>query len=201
MHTMTELKKPDFDKLYQIAEQQVGLFSAKQAKTAGYSLERLADLTKRGKFERLRRGIYRLTHFPSSSRYEHIFLALLQAGPESVLSHDSVLAMNELSDVIPSGVHVIVPRSASRAKLGLNIHTNKLLDDEITTVGGIRTTTIERAIADAIETGMAHQLAKQAIQQAIQRDLITATKLRVQAMRRKGLAQKYILEILKALDQ
>lgn len=59
-------KKPDFNRLYQLAEAQAGYFTAKQAHEVGYSRERLSDLTAREQFIRIQRGIYRLSHFPAS---------------------------------------------------------------------------------------------------------------------------------------
>lgn len=41
-------KTPDFNKLYAVAENQASYFSSNQAEAAGYSYERLSDLTARG---------------------------------------------------------------------------------------------------------------------------------------------------------
>lgn len=55
-----------------------------------------------GRYERVRRGLYRLRHFPTSP-HEHVVAAwipLRDAG--AVVSHESALELYELSDVIPS---------------------------------------------------------------------------------------------------
>ena len=57
-----------------------------------------------GRYERVRRGLYRLRHFPSSP-YEHVmaaWLPLRDAG--AVVSHESALELHGLSDVTPNAI-------------------------------------------------------------------------------------------------
>ncbi len=185
LHTMK--KKPDFNHLYQIAEDQAGYFTTKQAHKAGYSCERLSDLTARGQFKRIHRGIYRLPHFPTT-RFEDLHIASLRTGLDSVVSHESALAVYELSDVLPTNTPIIMPRTGSRRRVGIQLHTHKLRDDEITQREGFRVTTVERTIADVIVSGISYQHVRQAIREALQRGLTTEDKLRKQADRRKGRA-------------
>jgi predicted transcriptional regulator of viral defense system len=193
MHTME--RKPDFDHLYQIAEDQAGYFTTQQAHEAGYSGERLSDLTARGQFKRIYRGIYRLPHFPTT-RFEDLQVDSLRTGQDSVISHESALAVYELSDILPVTTHIIIPRTGSRRREGIQLHTHTLQDDEITKREGLRVTTVERTIADVIVSGYSYQHVQQAIQEALQRGLTTESKLRKQAERRKGRVAKYISQIL-----
>ena len=187
--------KPDFDHLYQIAEGQAGYFTTKQAHVAGYSRERLSDLTVRNQFKRIQHGIYRLPHFPTS-RFEDLHVANLRIGPDSVISHESALAVYELSDVLPTKTHIIMPRTGSRRRKGIQLHTHKLQKDEITLREGLQITTVERTIADMIVSGISYQHAQQAIREALQRGLTTESKLNKQTERCKGQAAKYISRIL-----
>ncbi|MGH7658360.1 MAG: type IV toxin-antitoxin system AbiEi family antitoxin domain-containing protein, partial [Gemmatimonadales bacterium] len=82
----------------------------------------------------------------------------LSAGREvSVVSHESALAMHEISDIIPSSIHVTVPRSRRWYKGGaeVTIHTvvEPLKDSEIVVRDGIKLTEPARTIADAAEWG------------------------------------------------
>jgi predicted transcriptional regulator of viral defense system len=192
-------RQPDFDHLYQIAEDQAGYFTTQQAYKAGYSLERLSDLTARGKFVRIEQGVYRLTYFPTT-RFEDLHIASLKTGPASVISHESALAIFELSDVLPTAVHVIIPKAGSRRRKGVQFHTPKLEEDEITQREGLRVTTVERTIADVILSGVSYQYIQQAIQEALQRGLTTEKKLRLQAEHRKGRVGKYIAQILEDIS-
>ena len=189
------MSKPDYDQLYLIAEDQGGYFTAAQAGEAGYSWERLSNTTKSGKFLRVSRGIYRLARFPAS-RFEDLHIASLRTGPDSVISHESALTVYDLSDVIPARTHIIIPRTGSRRRKGIQLHTQKLEDDEITQREGLRITSVERTIADVIVWGISYQHARQAVQEALQRGLTTKRKLSDYADRRKGKAGKVIVEIL-----
>ncbi len=106
---------PDHQRLYEVAEQQAGYCTAAQAQADGFSRPLLSYYTKMGRFNRIRHGIYRLVQFPGSP-YEDLFMAWLRTGPDSVISHESALAVYELSDTLPGEVHIIVPRTASRRR-------------------------------------------------------------------------------------
>jgi predicted transcriptional regulator of viral defense system len=187
--------KPDYDHLYEIAEAQAGYFTAQQAQSVGFSWERLSSNVKRGKFVRIKPGIYRLTHFPGSP-YEDLFIAWLRTGPSSTISHESALSVYELTDVLPGEVHVIVPRTASRRREGIHLHTNRLEPDEITTRLGLPVTTVARTITDVITGGLAAEHVRQAVQEALRRDLTTPDSLLEQASRRGGIVEKMIRDIL-----
>lgn len=173
-------EKLKYDRLYEIAESQAGYFTAQQARKVGFTWERLSDNAAGGKFIRIQHGIYRLSHFPGS-RFEDLFIAWLSAGVNSVISHESALAVYELSDQLPSEIHVILPRTASRRKKGFQIHTNALRPEEITWREGLRVTTVEKTLVDVYSGGMAHEQVELAVHQALQRGLITPDSLLVQA--------------------
>lgn len=186
---------PDYDHLYQIAEAQAGYFTAQQAQRAGFSWERLSSNANRGKFVRIKPGVYRLAHFPGSP-YEDLFIAWLRTGPSSAISHESALSLYELTDVLPGEVHVIVPRTASRRREGIRLHTNRLEPDEVTSRNGLPVTTVARTIADVIVGGLAIEHVRQAIQEALRRGLATPDDLLEQADRRGGMVEKIIRGVL-----
>src|SRR3990170_6203451 len=139
--------KPDYDRLYEIAENQAGYFTARQSREVGFSWERLSSNAKSGSFLRVAQGIYRLSHFPGSP-HEDLFVAWLRTGKDSVISHESAIAVYDLADVLPGKVHVIVPRTASRRRRGIRLHTSRLNPGDITVREGLPLTTIPRTIAD-----------------------------------------------------
>jgi predicted transcriptional regulator of viral defense system len=188
-------EKPNHDHLYEIAEEQGGYFTPRQAQSAGYNWERLSYYVKTGNFLRVAHGVYRLKHFPASP-HESLFVAWLRTGPHSVISHESALALYELSDVMPGEVHVIIPRTASRRRKGLRLHTNQLAADEISHYQGLPVTTVARTIADVAYTGLEETLVKQAIEDALQRGLTIEKELQTQAERRGGRARQIILAML-----
>ncbi len=191
MHT----QGPDYQHLYEIAEGQAGYFTTRQARAAGFTAERLSSNVKNGKFLRVVRGVYRLRHFPASP-YEQLFVAHLMTGDHSVISHESALALYDLSDVLPDAVHVTIPRTASRRRKRLRLHTNRLSRDETTRYMGLPVTTVARTVADVANNGLDETLVRQAIGEALRRGLVTVEELRHQAEKRGGRARKIILEML-----
>ena len=187
--------KPDYDQLYEIAETQAGYFTASQAHTAGFSLERLSANVKSHRFLRVSQGVYRLYHFPGSP-YEDMFIAWLRAGPATVISHESALALYELSDILPNEIHIIVKRNASRRRKGIRQHTNRLQADEITKRQGLPITTVERTITDLIAIGTAEEQIRLAIQEALQRGLTDRERLLYQAQRAGGKVTNIVQRIL-----
>lgn len=177
--------KPDFDQLYLSAESQAGYFTAAQASSAGYSAERLSNGTKGGKFRRVAQGVYRLSHFPASP-LEDLFIAWLAVGMNSVISHESALALYGLSDILPADVHLTVPRSASRRRANIRLHTNRLGSAEITTRSGLPVTTVARTLADVARSGLSDELVLQAVREALQRGLVSREQLHEQVKKSGG---------------
>jgi predicted transcriptional regulator of viral defense system len=185
---------PDHQKLYEIAEEQAGYFTSAQAQIAGFSLPLLSYHATAGRYDRIDHGLYRFVQFPGSP-YEDLFVAWLRTGPESVISHESALAVYELSDVLPAEVNIIVPRTASRRREGIRLHTNQLRSDEVTRRDGLPITTVARTIADVIANGLPTELVEQAVREALRRGLTTRESLLDQAERRGG----HISHVLKSI--
>lgn len=99
---------PDWDALYAVAQSQLGYFTTQQAAEAGYSSQLLYKYLDNGRITRVRRGIYRLVHFPASE-HEELVVLWLWADQTGVFSHATALALHDLSDVLPSRVHMTLP--------------------------------------------------------------------------------------------
>src|SRR5260370_20055264 len=184
-------KTPDHDALYHLAEPQAGSLNARQAAKAGFSWERLTEYSKNGRFQRVAHGIYRLAQFPPS-RFEDLFVAWLKCGPKSAISHESALALYDLSDVLPAEVHVTVPRTASRRRTGIRLHTNRLRPSDVTKREGLPVTSVPRTIADVARAGLSEDHVANSIRDALQRGLTAKQALLVQARRRGGRASRLI---------
>lgn len=185
---------PDYQQLYDMAESQAGYFAAHQARSCGFSWERLSSNVKTGQFIRIRRGIYRLNRFPASE-YEDLFVAWLRTGPDSVISHESALALYDLSDVLPAEIHVIVPRTSSRRRPDIRQHTHQLNSDEITNRNGLPVTTVIRTLADVAASNLAEEQVRLAIQESIERGLTSEEELGSYAKKRGGRFQQIIQSI------
>ncbi|MGH9671225.1 MAG: type IV toxin-antitoxin system AbiEi family antitoxin domain-containing protein [Terriglobales bacterium] len=186
---------PDHRALYNIAEQQAGYFTTQQAAGASFSRERLVEHARTGRFKRLGRGIYRLSQFPSSP-VEDLFVAWLRCGPKAVISHDSALALHNLSDVVPGEIHITVARSSSRRRKGLRQHTSRLLPSDIKRREGLPVTSVPRTLGDAAKTGLAEEFVGEAILQALKRGLTDRKALQREARRRGGRAARLMRKYL-----
>lgn len=184
-----------FEALFEIADDQAGYFTTRQAIAAGLSYRQLSYYTATGRIERVRKGVYRLRHYPSSS-HEDLFLWALSLGQRAVLSHETALALYDLSDVLPSQIHATIPRTASRRRPGVRLHTGHLSDSDITEYAGLPVTTVPRTLADVAEAGLADELVTQAAQEALRRGLTTTRHLRRYARSRGGRLARLIKQAL-----
>lgn len=189
------MKKPNFDSLYEIAENQAGHFTTSQAKQVGYSWERLSNLTKAKKFKRIEKGLYRLNNFPVYPN-EDLFTAILKSGPKSVISHETALAVYELSDLLPNIINIIIPKNRSRRRKNIKYHIQKINDDEITKYQGLPITTVERTIIDTLKNGGDIHQVQKAISSAIERGLTTKEKLIAKAQNSSSKTKSYFNQII-----
>jgi predicted transcriptional regulator of viral defense system len=168
---------PDWDALFDVAQAQAGYFTTKQAALAGYSPQLLAYY-RDSRVERVRRGIYRLVHFPASD-HEDLVVLWLWSEQEGVFSHDTALALHDLSDILPSRVHLTLPAGWRRRRLreptGLVLHFSDIGDADRSSFDAVPVTRPRRTLEDCIETHVEPRLVEQAIRQARQRGLISAS--------------------------
>jgi predicted transcriptional regulator of viral defense system len=186
---------PDHDALYQLAEQQAGYFTAAQAREAGFTYSLLSYHVGTGRFERVRPRVYRIVQFPSSP-HEDLYVAWLQAGPHAVISHDSALVLYDLSDLLPHRIHVTVPRTVSRRRPELQLHTKRLEPEDVTRYEGLPVTTVLRTLVDVAAAGLADEQVQQTIQEALRRGLVTRESLLRLTVSRGGRIKQLVDEVL-----
>ena len=188
--------------LFAIAEAQQGYFTVAQADEAGYLPGSRAHHVKAGNWVRVERGVYRLQRYPQSAEEQLVIYSLWsrnRAGePQGVYSHQTALAIHELSDVNPAKLHVTVPptfrRSASIPKL-LVLHREVLAKRDIEQRHGFAVTRALRTIADvAGAQSTSRDLVVQALAEARQRGLITARE--ILEIRRKRQLPNWFDELL-----
>jgi len=166
-------------RVYEIAAEQYGYFSAQQARVAGVDPRTVVMMARRGAVERVRRGVYRLSRFPESEMGQYMEAILWPHGARGVISHDSALALYELSDVNPTAVHITLPRfyRVRRAIPGfLTVHHADLEPNQIATFEGLPLTTPERTIRDCAGTSLGAALVRQAIHDGSRLGHLTGSK-------------------------
>ena len=167
-------------RLHQTAQAQQGFFTTKQAIRAGFAETTHSYHIKVGNWIREHRGIYRLADYPTAERPDLMLWYLWSQNrrevPEGTYSHDTALSLHELSDLMPSKLHMTVPKEFRRnSKLPeiLVLYRAHLDPDEGQEMHGVRVTRPLRTIVDLLETGHVDRTQlKQAVDEAIRRGLI-----------------------------
>lgn len=171
---------PSWDRMYETASAQEGLFTTRQAAAAGYSTQLLRHHVRGGRLSRIRRGIYRLTHFPPGEHEEFITLWLWseQAG---VFSHDTALALHELSDAMPARAHLTLPAEWKprrfRVPPGVLLHHADIPPSDRTWLGAVPLTSVRRTLEDCARKDLSPELLRHAALQALSRGLVTRAEL------------------------
>lgn len=176
--------------LNRISYGQDGYFTSRQAREAGFSPQLLAHHVRSGRYERVRRGLYRLRGYPGST-HEEVRAKWLAVGAErAVVSHESALDLHELSDVLPNTVHLLIDRDdrGMRRPKGVTLHTTTEPIDpsEVVSREGIRVTDPVRSIFDAAGFGTGPEQIEMAIRQVLDAGMTTRRSLLSRADQRGG---------------
>jgi predicted transcriptional regulator of viral defense system len=171
---------PSWDRLFETASAQEGYFTTSQAAAAGYSSQLLVKHLRAGRVARVRRGIYRIVHFPAGE-HEELVVAWLWSEQAGVVSHQTALALHELSDALPARVHLSIPSAWRQRRLlvptGISIHHADVAPEERTWFGAVPTTNVGRTLRDCAEAELAPDLLRQATEQARRRGLVTPAEI------------------------
>lgn len=171
---------PDWDRLYETAASQEGLFTTRQAAEAGYSPQLLVHCVHTGKALRVRRGTYRLVHFPSGE-HEELVSAWLWSERAGVVSHQTALVLHGLSDALPAHVHLTLPgdwrRRRFRVPADVVLHHANVPPEDRAWFGSVPTTNPRRSLNDCARDGLSPELLRKAAQQALRRGLVTKVEL------------------------
>ena len=172
-------------RLFDIAEQQQGFFTTKQAKAAGFAENTHPYHVQAGNWIREHRGIYRLALFPTPDRPDLVLWSLWSRNRkeevEGAYSHQTALSLYELSDLNPAKLQMTVPTNFRRNSdiPGIVVlHYRDLLKSEIQTGPGYKYTRPLRTMLDLIEADTVERtFIRQALRQAADRGLITRQQI------------------------
>lgn len=177
---MSAARKPDWSSLYERALPQAGYFRNVDAAAAGFSKQLLHKHVVSGRIEHAMRGVYRLAHFPPGDQDELVAL-WLWSDEVGVFSHETALALYQLSDALPSRVYMTVPRAWARRSTVpplVVFHRADLPESDRTWIGQVPVTTLGRTLRDSVDAGVDPDLIAQAIAEATARKLIGRSDVR-----------------------
>jgi predicted transcriptional regulator of viral defense system len=207
-HTAKEdtytMPRSRMDELFEIAEENDGLFMAKEARERGITGSVLSRLAQRGRLERAGRGVYRIPHYRPDrmAQYREAILLLRSSrGPEQVaLSHETALAIYGISDANPSRIHVTAPNRArlrrQRPKW-IVIHRGELKDTDINRHEGLPVTSIEKTLSDVLDETGRLGLVRQALRDARKEGYVNADE----AARLRRKVDRYAGHLSKATEE
>jgi predicted transcriptional regulator of viral defense system len=153
-----ESRTPDLLALQRLAYVQDGLFTSGQARRLAISMQLLAHHTRSGRFERVRRGLYRLAGHPGGEHAQTRAAWLAVGEHRAVVSHESALVLHGLLQVAPKTTHLLVGREhrGIRPPPGVTLHTaiRPIPEEDLTTRHGMRVSTAARAMIDSAGAGV-----------------------------------------------
>jgi predicted transcriptional regulator of viral defense system len=145
-------------RLREVALDQYGYVTTRDAEGIGVPAVELRKLAQRGGLDHITYGLYRFDDIPHTARDQHME-AVLRVGPGAYLTHDAVLALHDLGLVNPRRIRVGTPRRA-RPHLpdDVEVVQRRLDKEDLTTFEGIPTTTVRRALLDCRDLVMRERL-------------------------------------------
>ena len=131
---------------------------------------------------RVARGVYRLCGFPSPARDDLIVLSLLShdrsGQPQAVVSHETALALHDLSDVNPVVIHLTVPQKFRRQMPPtVVLHRADVPEMDWEERDGYRVTTPLRTLRDVAADPSLWPYLDDAVRQALVRGLVRRRSL------------------------
>lgn len=168
--------------LFQLADQQAGYFSAGQARTLGYSGRLQHHHRHRGNWLEVDRGLFRLRDYPITPDEELVKFSLwsrnLKGQPQAVVSHETALRVYDLSDLMPSKIHLSVPKTFRKTPpKGVVLHKATFEPQDVEARAGFQITTPLRTLIDLAKAHISPEHLATATQQALERGLVRRKKL------------------------
>lgn len=142
-------------KLGAIASERWGMVTTAQADEVGVSRKTLSGLTASGALERLAQGVYRMAGAPAAmleiDTIRVHWLAL--GGTASVIAAGrSAAALHEIGDWLPGASEFVAATRRTTRIDGVRIRVRSLAAEDIVFVDGMPSMTVERTIADLVES-------------------------------------------------
>lgn len=167
-------------RLFNLAAQQGGYFTAAQAKSLGYSYQAQAHHVAAGNWHRIDRGLFRLAEWVPEL-HDDLIRWTLWSKDRAVMSHETALAVQGIGELESPRIHITVPPGFSMVDDAVVIHHADLPDEDIVEQAGFRTTTAVRSLVDVAAAGAEEDQLARAIQEAAEAGRLTLRQLRTRA--------------------
>lgn len=167
-------------RLFTLAAEQAGYFTAAQAKALGYSYQAQAHHVHAGNWVRIDRGIFRLSEWIPDV-HDDLARWTLWSRHRAVVSHDTALGVYGVGEFESPRVHLTVPTGFRMRDDAVSLHFADLPEDDVVARPGFRLTTLTRSLVDiAADHADGDQLAR-ALAEALELGTLTRRQLRSRA--------------------
>ena len=125
---------------------------------------------------RVRRGVYRIVHFPAGD-HEDLAAIWLWSEQAGVFSHQTALALHNLSDVLPAQLHLTLSLAWRSRRLrvptGVVLHFGDLNKQQQVWFGPVPVTAPLRTLEDCAEAHLQPDMLRDAARLALARGLVS----------------------------
>jgi predicted transcriptional regulator of viral defense system len=178
-------------RLFNLAAEQGGYFTAAQAKTVGYSYQAQAHHVAAGNWLRIDRGLFRLAEWIPELHDDLARWTLWSRG-RGVVSFESATAVHAIGEFEAGKVHLTVPPRFTMRDDAIVLHVDDLPAEDIEKRTGFRVTNPIRTIIDIASTGRDEDQLARAIEDGERNGLLTHRRLRARAEAVDARAALYI---------
>ena len=167
-------------RLFGLASEQAGYFTAAQAKSLGYSYQAQAHHVGAGNWLRVNRGLFRLAEWIPDI-HDDLARWTLWSRKRGVVSHETALAVHGIGEFESPRVHLTVPVGFTMCDDAVVLHRAELPTTDVVERTGFRVTNPIRSIVDIAAMAPDDEQLGRAITDALQGGLLTLRTLRSRA--------------------
>jgi predicted transcriptional regulator of viral defense system len=161
---------PEWDTLFTLAQGQAGYFTTREAAKYHVGTALLTHHVGIGRLQHVGRGVFRFSNYPPTA-HDELVPIWLWSDRQGVFSHETALALHELSDLAPTHVDLTVPKRWAKRRLklppGLELHFADVRKSERAPSGAVVSTEVVRTLNDCLEVGVEEQFLAQAVREAV----------------------------------
>jgi Transcriptional regulator, AbiEi antitoxin len=178
---------------------QCQVVSLRQALAYGMSRKSVETRTRKGEWQRLHRGTY-ATFSGEPPRGALLWAAVLRAGGDAVLSHETAAELQGLRDEPADCIHVTVPAGQNPARkgelTGVVVHRSRHVRRQSPAgrLPQLPCTPIEVTVADLMAAAESRDDVYRVLREAIGRRLVTVAAIREEIAARKRLPRRSQME-------
>lgn len=167
-------------RLFNLAAEQGGYFTAAQTKEIGYSYQAQAHHVAAGNWLRIDRGLFRLAEW-IPDRHDDLARWTLWSKGRGVVSHETALSVHGIGEFESARVHLTVAPGFTMRDDAVTLHHAELTDADVVKRTGFRVTTPVRSIIDVAALSPDEDQLARAIDDARRSGLLTLRSLRSRA--------------------